>query len=152
MKTMRYMTALLAMGAIAAACSVKTTNTDDDGDGGTGGTGATVVSSSISSTVASSTVASSTVTSTVASSSSGGMDLSPICDSGFALGGGATNKPCADCLGMNCCTEYTTCFADQDCQDCFIVQQGTGTSCDAGTLDEAVTSCGEGACASECGG
>ena len=151
MKTMRYMTALLAMGSIAAACSVKTTNNDDDtGDGGTGGTGTSPASSPASSTVASSTVASSTVTSTVASSSSGGMEQSPICDSGFALGGGATNKGCADCLTTSCCTEFTECFADQKCNDCFIKDMGMGASCDAGDVDETTNTCIATSCATEC--
>jgi len=153
MKTMRYMTALLAMGAIAAACSVKTTSTDDNDDGGTGGTGGTGAAVVASSTqVASSTVAASTVAaSTVASSTTGGgMDQNAICDSGFALGGGADTKACADCLGASCCTEFTTCYADQNCNDCFIQQMGMGTACDAGDIDETVNSCISGSCGTEC--
>jgi hypothetical protein len=74
----------------------------------------------------------------------GGGNNTPICDSGFA----SSNKACADCLTAKCCTEFKTCFMDQNCQDCLIDK--IQTACDASMNDEKANGCVQTNCAAEC--
>ncbi len=71
-----------------------------------------------------------------------------ICDSGWTN----TSKTCADCLGKNCCKEFTDCFKDANCKLCLPDPMKQATACNATMLDEAANGCEANKCGMACGG
>lgn len=75
----------------------------------------------------------------------------PICDSGlFYPASNPALEACANCLGTNCCAEFTACAHDTDktCLDCLNNPMGAGCSMD--TEANAAVTCITSKCSMEC--
>jgi hypothetical protein len=70
-----------------------------------------------------------------------------ICDSGYL----ATDlAACGTCAGTNCCTEFTDCGNDADCDAC--LADNTGTACATNAAYGAVHTCIASHCSTLCHG
>jgi hypothetical protein len=76
----------------------------------------------------------------------------PICMSGFATSG--ANDPCATCLGVSCCDEFTACGMEKGtaamplCHECAV--GSTDASCKTNPLLIAANTCRTAKCKTEC--
>ena len=69
----------------------------------------------------------------------------PVCDSDWGSG----DPTCSMCQGDNCCAEFNACASGTTCGDCLVGDQ-TGTACDNDPDYQAVSTCINDNCATEC--
>jgi hypothetical protein len=136
---------MLLCGALAACSSSGDDGTGTgtgSGSGGGDGDGGSDAGSGGSNSTPTSTGA--TPTTTAQSSASGG-----TCSVGEFFG----DATCDGCLNASCCAQAEACIADfQAGGDQCILQDGTGTLNQDGTVAQALYACLDTNCATECGG
>lgn len=143
---------MLLCGALAACSSSGDDGTGTgsgsgggDGDGGGSDGGSDAGNGGATSNTSASTAASPTTTAQTGSTTTGGGN----CTVGEFFG----DAVCDGCLNTSCCAQGEACIADFEAggEDC-ILQDGTGTLNQDGTIANALFSCLETNCAEECGG
>jgi hypothetical protein len=73
-----------------------------------------------------------------------------ICDSGLQI---SSNPACGDCLGAQCCDEYTACVNDASTPSCLDCITGAVTmGCENNAALQAAATCRTTKCADDCGG